>query len=134
MSAYYYSGKIETGFLCGNGARVFFLFARVIQQLGFWTHKLQANVDYCYVRRRAECTSLDPGLEHLSLRSDSSLAAKRRADALHVVLFFNKASKPSTGAAAALCLLSHDTVRSHERRALGALVLFSRSEPASTDS
>ena len=87
----------------------FFFFARVIQQLGFWTHKLQANVDYCYVRRRAECTSLDPGLEHLSLRSDSSLAAKRRADALHVVLFFNKASKPSTGAAAALCLLSHDT-------------------------
>ena len=53
-----------------------------------------------------------PGLEHLSLRSDSSLAAKRRADALHVVFFFNKASEPSTGAAAALCalcVLPHDT-------------------------
>ena len=72
------------------------------------SQKLQANVDYCYVRRRAECTSLGLGLEHLSLRSDSSLAAKRRADALHVV-FFNKAPEPSAGAAAALCLLSHDT-------------------------
>ena len=84
------------------------VFARVIQQLGFWTQKLQANVDYCYVRRRAERISLGPGLEHLSLRSDCSLAAKRRADALHVVLF-NKAPEPSTGAAAALCVLSHDT-------------------------
>ena len=85
-----------------------FFFACVIRQLGFWTQK-QANVDYCYVRRRAECTSLGPGLELLSLRSDSSLAAKRRADALHVVFFFNKASEPSTGAAAALCVLSRDT-------------------------
>ena len=67
----------------------------MIQQLGLWTQKLQADVDYCYVRRRAEYTSLGPGLEHLSLRSDSSLDAKRRADALHVVFFFNEASKPS---------------------------------------
>ena len=66
-------------------------------------------LDYCYVRRRAEYTSLGPGLEHLSLRADSSLAAKSRADALHVVLFFNKASEPSTGAAAALCVHLHDT-------------------------
>ena len=40
--------------------------------------------------------------------TDSSLAAKRRAEALHVVFFFNKASEPSTRAAA-LCVLSHDT-------------------------
>ena len=66
-------------------------------------------LDYCYVRRRAEYTSLGPGLEHLSLRADSSLAAKSRADALHVVSFFYEASDPSTGAAAALCVLSHDT-------------------------
>ena len=92
------------------------VFARVIQQLGFWTQKLQANVDYCYVRRRAECPSLGPGLEHLSLRPDSSLAAKRRADALHVVLFFNKAPEPSTGAAAALCVLSHHTATKDARR------------------
>ena len=104
----YHWCKIETGFLCGDGARVIRFFARVIQQLGFGTQKIQANVDYCYVRRRAECTSLGPGLEYPSLRSDSSLAAKRRGEALHVVFFFNKASEPSTRAAA-LCVLSHDT-------------------------
>ena len=64
----YHSCKIETGFSCGDGARVIPFFARVIQQLGFWTQKIQANVDYCYVRRRAECTSLGPGLEHPNLR------------------------------------------------------------------
>ena len=95
--------------MCGDGARVILFFARVVQQVGFSAQKVQANVVYCYVRRRAEYTSLGPGLEHLSLRADSSLAAKSRADALHVVLFFNKASEPSTGAAAALCVLSHDT-------------------------
>ena len=92
----------------GDGARFIRFFARVIQQLGLWTQKIQANVDYCYVRRRAECSPLGPGLEHPSLLSDSSLAAKRRAEALHVVFFFNKASEPSTRAAA-LCVLSHDT-------------------------
>ena len=72
------SSKIETGFLCGDGARIIRCFARVIQQLGFWTQKIQANVGYCYVRRRAEHTSFGPGLEHLSLRSDSinNMAAK----------------------------------------------------------
>ena len=63
---YDYSCKIETAFLCGDGARVILFVARVIQQLGFWTRKIQANVDYCYVRRRAECTSLGRGLEHPS--------------------------------------------------------------------
>ena len=101
--------KIETGFLCGEGARVILFVALVIQQLGFLTQNVQANVDYCYVRRRAECTSLCAGLQHRSLRSNSSLAAKRRAEALHVVFFFNKASAPSTRAPAALCVLSHDT-------------------------
>ena len=92
---------------CGEIVLGSFVFLLV--WLGFWTQKIQANVDYCYVRRRAECTSLRPELKHLSLRSDSSLAAKRRADALHVVFFFNKAPEHSTGAAAALCILSHDT-------------------------
>ena len=126
--------QIETGFLCElgceDGAQVICLFARVIQQLGFWTQKNQANVDY-YVRRRAERTSLCPGLEYPSLRSDSSLAAKRRAEALHVV-FFKTASEPSTRAAA-LCIYSR-MMRSHERRALGALLSLFRSEPASTNS
>ena len=103
--------KIETGFLCGDGARVIRFFDRVIQQLGFWTLKIQANVDHSYVRRRAECNSIGPGLKHPSLRSDSSLAAKRRAEAVYSRM-----------------------IRSHERRALGALLsLFSRSEPTSTD-
>ena len=79
------SCKIETGFLCRDGARVIRFFARVIQQLGFGTPKIEANFNYCYVRRRVESTSLGPGLKQPSLRSDSSLAAKRRAVALHVV-------------------------------------------------
>ena len=33
------SCKIETGFLCGDGARVIRSFARVIQRLGFGTHR-----------------------------------------------------------------------------------------------
>ena len=75
----------------GDGARVILFFPRVIQQLGFWTQKIQANVDYyCYVGRRAECTLLGPGLKHPSLRSDSTLAAKSRAEAFHVVFFSTK--------------------------------------------
>ena len=82
----------------------FFFFARVIQQLGFWTQKIQANVDDCYVRRRAERTSLGPGLERRSLRSDSSLAAKRRAEALHVVFF--SAKHPGPARELLLCVYS----------------------------
>ena len=39
------SCKIETAFLCGDDARVIVVYARVIQQLGFRTQKIQANVD-----------------------------------------------------------------------------------------
>ena len=127
-----FSCKIETGFLCGDDARVILFFARVIQELCFWTQKIQANVDYCYVRRRTERTLPDPGLEHPSLRSDSSLASKRRAEALHVVFVSTK--HPSPARELLLCVYSR-MIRSHERRALGALLsLFSRSEPASTNS
>ena len=119
--------------MCGDGARVIRVLPRVIQQLGFWTQKIQANVDYyCYVGRRAECTLLGPGLKHPSLRSDSTLAAKSRAEAFHVVFFSTK--HPSPARELLLCVYSR-MIRSHERRALGALLsLFSRSEPASTDS
>ena len=124
--------KIETGFLCGEGARVILFVALVIQQLGFLTQNVQANVDYCYVRRRGERTSLGPGLEHPIIRSDSSLAANRRAEAIHVVFFSTK--HPSPARELLRCVYSR-MIRSHERRALGALLsLFSRSEPASTDS
>ena len=65
--------------------------------------------------------------------TDSSLAAKQTCPGASRGIFFNKASEPSTRAAA-LCVLSHDTY-SHERRALGALLsLFSRPEPASANS
>ena len=69
--------QIETGFFCeigrGYGTRAICLFARVILEqfsyrVGFWTWKIRANVDYCYVWRRAECTSLGPGLKRPSLR------------------------------------------------------------------
>ena len=105
---YHYSYKIYTGFLCGDGARAIHLFCSCDSAVRFWNQKLQANVHHCYVRRRLECTSLGPEIEHLRLRLDSSLAAKGRADAFHVVFFCNKASEPSTGAAAALCVLAHD--------------------------
>ena len=70
--------------------------------------EIQANVDYCYVRRRAECTSLSPGLKHPSLRSDSCLAAKRRA--FTCFFFFNKASEPNMMSCCSVCtcVLSHD--------------------------
>ena len=57
--------KVETGFLCGDGARVIRFFARVIQQLGLWTQKFQANVDYCYVRAvpRAFRSALDSSIQ-----------------------------------------------------------------------
>ena len=112
--------------------RVILSLARVIQQLRFWTHKFQANVDYCCVRRRAERTSLGPGLKHPSLRSDSSLAAKRRAEALHVAPFSTK--HPGLAREPLLCLYSF-MIPSHRRRALGEMLsLFSRSEPALANS
>ena len=109
-----------------------FLLVRVIKQLGFWTRKVQANVDCCYTRRRAECTLLGPGLKYPSLRSDSGREETCRG-ALRGI-FFNKASEPST--LSYCCVYSRMIrVRSHERRAVGALLsLFSRSEHASTDS
>ena len=89
----------QASFLLRRWCWVIRFFACMIQQLGLWTQKIQANVDCCYVRRRAECTSLGPGLKHPSLRSDPSLAPRRRAEALHVVFCCNKASEPSTRAA-----------------------------------
>ena len=45
------------------------IWTRVIHQLvRCWTHKLQANFDYCYAWRRAEYTSPGPGLIYPSQR------------------------------------------------------------------
>ena len=115
------------------GARVNRFFARVIQQLGFWAQKIQAYVDYCYVRRRAECASLGPGLEHPSLRSLTLVWPRRDVPRRFTWCFLStKHSSPSRELL--LCVYSR-MMRSHEKRALGVLLSsFSRSEPASTDS
>ena len=78
---------------CGDGTRVIRLFARVIQQLplvGFKTQKIEASVDCCYVWRfdRPWTQASKPAL------TDSSLAAKRRAEALHLVFFSTKHPSP----------------------------------------
>ena len=77
---------------CGDGGGVICLFARVIQRLGFWTQKFQANVDYCYVcpaPRRVHFARPWTQASKPALTS-SSLAAKRRAEALHVIFFSAK--------------------------------------------
>ena len=130
---YNYSRKIETGFLCGDGARVILFFARVIQQLSFWTQKIQANIDYLLRPAPRRVHFARPWTRASKpISSDSSPAAKRRADALHVVIFSTK--HPSPARELLLCVYSR-MIRSHERRALGVLLsLFSRSQPALTDS
>ena len=118
----YHSCKIETGFLCGDGARVIRFFACMIQQLGFWTQKIQANVDYCYVRRRAECTSLGPELKHPSLRS-LTLVWPRRDVPRRFTWYFFQPSIRAQHDELLLCVYSR-MIRSHERRALGALLFL----------
>ena len=83
------------------------------------------------LRPRRECTSLGPGLKHPSLCSDFSL---RRDVPRRFTWYFLKTKHPSPARELLLCAFSR-MIRSHERRALGALLcLFSRSESASTDS
>ena len=104
-----------------------FFCSLVIQQLSVWTQKIEANIDYRYIRRRAARPWTQASKPTLT---DSSLAAKRRV--LHIV-FFQQGIR-AQHVELLLCVYSR-MIRSHERRALGALLfLFSRSEPASTDS
>ena len=111
------------------------LFARVLQQFGFGTQKIQANDDYCHVWRRAECTSLGPGIKHPSLRWLTLVWPPRDVQKRFTWYFF----RPSVRAqhddlCCYYCVYSRIT-RSHERRALGALLfLVSGSEPESIDS
>ena len=118
--------KIDTGFLCGDGARVirFLLFyARVIQQLGFWTQKIQANVHYWYVRLRAKCTSLSPGLDVQAYAQ--TLAWPRRDEPRRSTWHFFPTKHPRPARELLLCVYSR-MIRSLERRASGALLsLFS---------
>ena len=121
---------IETRFLCvigcGNDARVICSLARVIKQIGFWTQKIQANVDHCYVWRREQTRRVQfarpwtqaskPAL------TESSLAAKRRASALHVVFFSTKHPSPARlpTAAVAYSRMMH----SHEKTLAGCAALL----------
>ena len=116
------SCKIETGFLCGDGARVIRFFARVIQQLGFWTQKIQANVDYCYVRRRAKRTSLGPELEHPSLYAQTLVWPRRDVPRRFTWYFF----QPSTRAQhheLLLCVYSRMIRKTRMTRAACAALL-----------
>ena len=102
-------------------------------EFSFWTQKIQANAEY-YVRRRAECTSLDPGLKHPSLRSLTLVWPRRDVPRRFTWCFFSTKYPSPAGELLRLCVYSR-MIRGHERRALGALLfLLSRSEPASTDS
>ena len=71
--------QIETGFLCdigcGDSGRVIRLFARMIEQLGLRTPSTTAVSGAA--KRRAECTSLGPGLKHPSLRGLTLVWAAR---------------------------------------------------------
>ena len=80
-----------------------FLLVRVIQQLGFWTQKIQANVGYCYyVRRRAECTSLGPDS---SIYAYAQTLVWPRRDVPRVfTCYFFSTKHPSPERAAALCV------------------------------
>ena len=84
----YHSWNIETGFLCRDGARVTWFSARGIQQLDFWTRKIQANARLlpCPAPRRVHFARPWTQASKSTL-TDFSLAAKRRAEALHVVFF-----------------------------------------------
>ena len=135
--------KIKTGFLCdigrGDGARAVCLLAPVIrQQFRFLDieNSSQRRLLPCLAPRRVHFARPWTQASRPAL-TDSSPAAKRRAEAIYFVF-----SSPSVRAhhddlhtaAAAMCVFPR-TRRSHERRALGALLfLDSRSTPASTDS
>ena len=101
--------KSKTGFLFGDIARVICFLVRVIQQLGFWAQKMQANVDYCYVRRRAECTSLGPGLKHPNLRSLTLVWPRRDVPRHFTWYFFQQMTRAQHDELLFLCVLSYDT-------------------------
>ena len=89
--------RTETGLLreigCGDGARVICLFARVMQQLGFWTQKSKPTLTGLAPRRvhfdRPWTQASKPVLTNFSL------AAKRRAEALQEVFSSTKYPSPA---------------------------------------
>ena len=102
----------------GDGARVILVFARVSSWV-FGLRKFKPT-SATATSGAAPSALRSAELKHSSLRSDSSLAAKRRAEALHVVYF--STMHPSPARELLLCVYSR-MIRSHERRALGASLL-----------
>ena len=119
-------------FLYGDDARVILFFARVIQPLGFWTQTIQANVD-----------SATSGAVQSALRSalDSSIQAyvqtlvwPRIDMPRRFTWCFFPTKDPSPARELLLLCVYSRMIRSHERRAVGALLfLFSKSETTPTD-
>ena len=95
--------QIETGFLrengSGDGAQVICSFARVIQQIGLWSQTIQANVDCCCGWPREETRRVHFARPHTQASepalTDYSLAASRRAKALHAEFFSTKHPSPA---------------------------------------
>ena len=100
------SCKIETGFSCGDGARVICFFARLIQQLGFWTKKKSNQRRLLLSPAPHRVDFARPWTQASKpTRTDSSLAAKRRAEALPVVFFSTKLPSPARMSCCSVCTL-----------------------------
>ena len=132
------SVQIRRGFWCeigrGDGARVIIIFARVSKQLVFSENTATSTIAMSgAAKRRAECTSLGPGLKHPSLHR-LTLAWPRKDMPRRFTCYGS--SDPGTMTCCCCCCCVYSRMaRSYERHALGALLfLVSRSEPASTDS
>ena len=100
--------EIETGFLCGDGARVIRFFARVIQQLGFWTQKNSSQHSTTATSGAAPSalrSALDSSIETYA-QTLSSLAAKKRSEALHVVFFFQQSIRAQLESYCSVCTLA----------------------------
>ena len=73
------------------------------------TQKIQANLDYCFVWRREETRRMHLARPRTQARepplTDSSLTAKRRAEALQVVFFQIQSPALSRSDVAAVCTL-----------------------------
>ena len=95
---------------CGDGARVICSLARVIKQIGFWTQKIQANVDHCYVWRREQTRRVQFARPWTQASKPAltvySLAAKIRTVALHVAFFSTKNLCPARCCCCCRCVYS----------------------------
>ena len=82
----------------------------------FGTQELQANMDYCYVRRRAECTSLGPGLNHLQAYAQTLVWLRRDVPRRFTWLFFSTHSiRAQHVSCCSVCTLAWDVATKDAR-------------------